>query len=111
MQEEGVIDLYYIMDTPQTGWVVCWSCIHVSFICVSYVVRPCDYFLCMVWVMVAVRLPWEVDGVMVDYFIMFVWFIMHFLCMLVFTCGEVYSDVVVVVLREVMVCVLDMVMH
>jgi len=35
----------------------------------------------------------------------------EFLCMLICTCGKVYSDVVVVVMHVVMVCVIDMVMH
>ena len=39
---------------------------------------------------------------MVDYALLF---------MLVFTCGQVYIDVVVVVMHEVMVYVVDVVMH
>ena len=37
--------------------------------------------------------------------------IMCCLCMLVFTCDQVYNDVVVVVMDEVTICVVDMVMH
>ena len=51
------------------------------------------------------------DGVVVECVFMSVWLIVHCLCMLVFTCGQVYSDVVVVVMHEVIVCVVDMVMH
>ena len=65
----------------------------------------------MVWAMVVVRSPWEVDGVVVECFGMRVWLIIHCLCMLVFTCGQVYSDVVVFVIHEVIVCVNHMVMH
>ena len=65
----------------------------------------------MVWAMVTVRSPWEVDVVVVECVGMSVWLIMHCLCTLVFTCGHVYSDVVVVVMHNVMVCVVDMVMH
>jgi len=65
----------------------------------------------MVCVMVVVRSPWEVDDVVVECVVMSVWLIMHCLCTLVFTCGQVYSDVVVVVTHEVMVCVVDMVMN
>jgi len=52
--------------TPRIVWSVFWSCIHVGFKCVYCIVRPCAYCICMVWVMVAVRLPWEVDGVVVE---------------------------------------------
>ena len=36
---------------------------------------------------------------------MSVWLIMDFLCILVFTCGQVCSDVVVFFMYEVMVCI------
>ena len=65
----------------------------------------------MVRVMVVVRSPWEVDGVVVECVFMSVWLIMHILCILMFTCGKVYSDVVVVFMHEVMLCVVDMIMH
>ena len=35
----------------------------------------------------------------------------HCLCMLMFACGQVYNDVMLVFMHEVMVCVFDMVMH
>jgi len=66
---------------------------------------------CVVWVMVEVSTPWEVDGVFMECVIMSLWLIMNCLCTLVFTCGQVYSDVVVVVMCEVVVCIVDMVMH
>ncbi len=97
--------------TPWTGWAVCWSCIHVDCICVSCVVGPCACCICMVWVIVVVVLPWEVDGVVVECVIMSVWLIMHSFCMLMFTCGQVYSDVVVVFMHEVVVCFVDKGMH
>jgi len=65
----------------------------------------------MVWVMVVVVLPWEVDGVVVECVIMSVWLIVHCLYTLTFTGGQVHNYVVVVVMHEVMVCVVDMVMH
>jgi len=77
MWEEGVIEWYQSMVHPQNGWVMCWSCIHVSCICVSCVVRPYSCCICMVWVMVAMRSPWEVDGVVVECVVMSVWLIMH----------------------------------
>ena len=97
--------------TSRIGWTVCWSCIHAGCVCVSSVVRPCACCICMVWVMVVVMSSWEVDGVVVECVVMSVCLIMHCLCTLVFTCGQVYNDVVVVVMHEVMVCVVDMVMH
>ena len=42
---------------------------------------------------------------------MSVWLVMHYLCMSIFTCAQVYNDVVVVVMHEAMVCVVDKVMH
>jgi len=65
----------------------------------------------MVLFMVVEMSPWEVDGVVVECVIMSVWLIIHFLCMLVFTCGQLYNDIVVVVMYEVTICVFDMVMH
>lgn len=42
----------------------------------------------------------------------YVWFITNFLCVLMVSCSHVYNGVmVVVVMHEVMVCVVDMVMH
>ena len=42
----------------------------------------------------------------------YVWKVMHHLCMLMFACGQVYSDIVmVVVMSEVVVCVVVEVMH
>ena len=64
----------------------------------------------MVWVMVAVRSRWEVDGVVVVFrHECMVYY--AFVCTLAFTCGQVYNDVVVFFMHEVMVCVVDMVMH
>jgi len=41
-----------------------------------------------------------------------VWLLTHFLCTLLFACSHVYSGVMItVVMHEVMVCVVDMVMH
>jgi len=40
-----------------------------------------------------------------------VWLVRNFLCMLMFTCGQVYNDVMVVVMHEVMMCVVVKVMH
>lgn len=96
---------------PHTRWVVCFSCIHFGLICVSCIVRPCACCICMVWVMVTVRSPWEVDGIVVEFFTMSVWFIMYCLCTLVFTCGQLYNDVVVFSMHEVKVYVFDTVMH
>ena len=42
----------------------------------------------------------------------YVWMVMHRLCMFMFSCGQVYSDVMmVVVMHEVVVCVVVEVMH
>jgi len=65
----------------------------------------------MAWVMDVVMSPWEFNGGVVEYAMTSVWLIMHCLCTLVFTCGQVYSDVVVVVMNEVIACVANMVMH
>jgi len=65
----------------------------------------------MVLIMVVVRSLGEVDGVVVECVVMSIWLIMHCFFMLVFTCGQVYIDVVVVVMHEVVVCVVDMVIH
>ena len=40
--------------TPQTGWAVCWSCIHVRCVCVPHACSPCACFICMVLIMVVV---------------------------------------------------------
>jgi len=40
-----------------------------------------------------------------------VWFVMHYLCIFMFSCGKVYNDVMVVIMHEVVVCVVDKVMH
>lgn len=40
-----------------------------------------------------------------------VWLVTHCLCMLMFACGQVYSDAVVAVMHEVVVCIVDKVMH
>jgi len=40
-----------------------------------------------------------------------VWLFMNYLCMLMFSCGQVYNDVVFVFMHEVVVCVVDKVMH
>ena len=48
--------------------------------------------------------------VVVECVVMSVWLITHFLRMSMFTRGQVYSEVVVVVMHEVMVCVVDRVM-
>ena len=37
--------------TPQTRWFVCWSCIHVDYMCVPYVCSPCACCICMVLIM------------------------------------------------------------
>ena len=71
----------------------------------------CACCICIVWVMVVVMSPWEVDGVVVECVFMSVWLIMHCLCTLLFTCGEVYNDVVVVFMHEGMERVVNMVMH
>lgn len=65
----------------------------------------------MVWVMVVVRLSWEADGIVVEFVVMSVWLIMHCLCILVFTCGKVYNDVVVFFIHDVKVCVVYMVIY
>ena len=65
----------------------------------------------MVWVMVLLMFPCERGY--------FYYEVCHhecmvyyaFLWMLVLKCGQVYNDVVVVFMHEVMVCVVDMVMH
>jgi len=49
---------------------VCWSCIHVCCICVSCVVKPCACGICMVWVMITVKSPWEDDDVVVECVVM-----------------------------------------
>lgn len=42
----------------------------------------------------------------------YVWMVMHRLCMFMFACDEVYSEVMMVVfMHEVMVCVIIEVMH
>jgi len=41
----------------------------------------------------------------------YVQLVTYFLCMFMFACGQVYNDVVVVVLHEVVVCVFVKVMH
>lgn len=91
------------------GLCVCHAFMSVA--CVSCVVRPCSCFICMVWVMVAVRSPWKLDGVVLECVVMNVWWIMNCLCMLVFTCVQVCSDVVVIVVHEVTVCAVYMIMH
>ena len=40
-----------------------------------------------------------------------VWLVTHCLCMLMFACGQVYNNAVVVFMHEVMVCIIDKVMH
>lgn len=65
----------------------------------------------MVWVIIVVRSLWKVYGVALEYVIMSVWLIMYSLCTLVFTCIQVYNDVVLLFMHEVMVCVVGMVMH
>lgn len=40
-----------------------------------------------------------------------VWLVTHCLYMLMFACGQVYNDVVVVVMHEVVVGIVDKVMH
>lgn len=40
-----------------------------------------------------------------------VWWITHCLCMLMFACGQVYNDVMVAFMHEVVVCIVDKVMH
>ena len=39
------------------------------------------------------------------------WLVTHCLCMLMFAYGQVYSDVMVVFMHEVIVCVVDKVIH
>lgn len=39
------------------------------------------------------------------------WLITNCLCMLMFACGQVYNGVMVVVTHEVVVCIVDKVMH
>jgi len=42
----------------------------------------------------------------------YVWMVMHRLCMFMIACGQVYNDVMMVVVRhEVVVCVVVEVMH
>jgi len=42
----------------------------------------------------------------------YVWMVMNHLCMLMFACGQVYSDVMMVaVMHEVVVCIVVEVMH
>jgi len=42
----------------------------------------------------------------------YVWMVMYRLCMLIFSCGLVYSDVMIVVfMHEIMSCVVVEVMH
>jgi len=42
----------------------------------------------------------------------YMWVVMHRLCMFMFSCGQVYSDIMMVVfMHEVMVCVVVEVMH
>jgi len=45
--------------TPRTGLVACWSCIHISCICIRYACSPCYCCIFMVLIIVVVTSPCE----------------------------------------------------
>jgi len=45
--------------TLGTRWAVCWSCIHVGYICVPCACSPCVCYIFMVLIMVVVMSPCE----------------------------------------------------
>ena len=94
----------------------CMGCVLIMHPCRFHVCLMCCKTTCLLHLYdmchgCRTMFPWKVDGVVVECVVMSVWLIMHFLCMLMFTCGQVYSDLVFVVMHELMVCVVDMVMH